>query len=66
MRNNRFILRIALVTETFLPRVDGVTNTLRHVLAYFAKRGHDALMFAPKGAPAHFAGTRIISFDGLP
>jgi glycosyltransferase involved in cell wall biosynthesis len=59
-------LRIALVTETFLPRVDGVTNTLRHVLSYLAKRGHDALMFAPKGAPNRYAGTRIISFDGVP
>jgi phosphatidylinositol alpha 1,6-mannosyltransferase len=58
-------LRIAFVTETFLPRVDGVTNTLRHVLSHLAKRGHDALMFAPKGSPARYAGTRIISFDGL-
>ena len=59
-------MRIALVTETFLPRVDGITRTLCHVLSYLNKRGHDTLLFAPKGAPTHYAATRIISFDGLP
>ena len=59
-------MRIALVTETFLPRVDGVTNTLCHVLSYLAKHGHESLLFAPKGSPDRYAATRIISFDGLP
>jgi len=60
------IMRIVLVTETFLPRVDGVTNTLCHVLSYLSKCGHDTLLFAPKGSPARYGATRIVSFDGLP
>lgn len=56
-------MRIAIFAETFLPKWDGVANTLCHLLQYLAAHGHTALMFAPEGAPDHYAGTPIV---GLP
>ncbi|MFN2231024.1 MAG: hypothetical protein ACK2VA_14710 [Anaerolineae bacterium] len=49
-------MRIALYTETFLPKYDGVTNTLCYLLEYLAERGHASIMFAPKGAPPPLRG----------
>jgi phosphatidylinositol alpha 1,6-mannosyltransferase len=56
-------MRIAIFAETFLPKWDGIANTLCYLLEHLAQRGHSALMFAPEGAPEEYAGTRII---GLP
>ncbi|MBN2005827.1 MAG: glycosyltransferase family 1 protein [Anaerolineae bacterium] len=56
-------MRIAIFAETFLPKWDGVANTLCHLLDYLSEHGHTALMFAPEGAPASYAGTPIV---GLP
>lgn len=56
-------MRIAIFTETFLPKWDGIANTLCYLLEHLAKRGHASLMFAPEGAPLRYAETRIV---GLP
>jgi glycosyltransferase involved in cell wall biosynthesis len=56
-------MRIAIFTETFLPKWDGIANTLCYLLDHLADREHQSLMFAPEGAPAHYANTRIV---GLP
>ncbi|MBN1582633.1 MAG: glycosyltransferase family 1 protein, partial [Anaerolineae bacterium] len=56
-------MRIAIFAESFLPKWDGVTNTLCYLLDHLAQTGHDSVMFAPKGEPATYAGTPIV---GLP
>jgi glycosyltransferase involved in cell wall biosynthesis len=56
-------MRIALFAETFLPKIDGVTNTLCHLLRHLALRKHDCLVFAPEGGPPSYAGAPIV---GLP
>lgn len=56
-------MRIAIFAETFLPKWDGIANTLCHLLEYLAAHGHNTLMFAPEGAPARYAGAPIV---GLP
>ena len=58
-------MRIALYTETFLPKYDGVTNTLCYLLEYLAERGHASIMFAPKGAPPRYAATQIVGLTGI-
>lgn len=58
-------MRIALFTETFLPKVDGIVNTLCHVLDYLAECGHESLLFAPEGAPAQYAKTKIVAWKGI-
>lgn len=40
-------LRVAVVTENFLPKVDGVTRTLARLLEYLAAGGHRVLVLGP-------------------
>jgi glycosyltransferase involved in cell wall biosynthesis len=59
-------MRIAFFTETFLPKLDGVTNTLCYLLEHIANRKHVSLMFAPQSAPARYAATPIVGLSGFP
>jgi glycosyltransferase involved in cell wall biosynthesis len=58
-------MRIALFSETFLPKLDGVANTLCYLLEHLARRGHECLMFAPEGAPERYAETTIIGLSSF-
>ncbi len=59
-------MRIALICETFLPDVNGVTTTLCRLLEHLQRTGHEALLFAPQGAPDSYAGVQVIHLGGMP
>ncbi|HEX9039240.1 MAG TPA: glycosyltransferase family 1 protein [Ktedonobacterales bacterium] len=59
-------MRIALVTENFLPKVDGVTRTLAMALEHFQRRGHRAILFGPDGGPRRYAGAKVYGAPGAP
>lgn len=59
-------MRVALITETFLPNVNGVVTTLCRLLDHLQARGHEVLLFAPEGAPSRYAGAQIVPLRGAP
>lgn len=54
-------LRIAVVTEAFLPQVNGVTNSVLRLLEHCKKEGHEVLIIAPEseGAPTRYLDYKI-------
>ncbi|MGO4595385.1 glycosyltransferase family 4 protein [Leifsonia sp. 2TAF2] len=53
-------MRVAVVSESFLPTVNGVTTSVLRVLDQLAAEGHEAIVVCPDaGAPAEYAGFRI-------
>ncbi len=65
-------LRVAIVTESFLPQINGVTNSVLRILESFSREGHQAMVIAPESAdaPHEYAGFRVkrvpsISVKGL-
>jgi phosphatidylinositol alpha 1,6-mannosyltransferase len=58
-------MRIAMVTESFLPQVNGVTNSVCRILEHLAAHGHEALVVAPGPAPESYAGFPVIAVHGV-
>ena len=50
-------MRIAIVSESFLPTVNGVTTSVRKVLDHLKAEGHEAMVIAPAaGSPREYRG----------
>ncbi|MES9536610.1 MULTISPECIES: glycosyltransferase family 1 protein [unclassified Actinomadura] len=58
-------MKIAIVTESFLPRVNGVTGSVCRVLEQLAARGHQAVVVAPEPGPATYAGVQVELVPGV-
>ena len=60
-------LRIAVVAESFLPQINGVTNSVLRILDFFEKNGHEAIIIAPEsnGGPTEYAGFEILRVPAL-
>jgi glycosyltransferase involved in cell wall biosynthesis len=58
-------MRIAIFTETFLPKVNGVVTRLVHTLDHLAALGHEALVFATDQPPPHYAGHRVVRMPAI-
>ncbi len=52
-------MRIALFTEVFLPKVDGVVTRVLRTLEELDRMGHQVLVFAPGSPPNRYAGQRV-------
>jgi glycosyltransferase involved in cell wall biosynthesis len=57
-------MRIALFTETFIPKVDGIVTTLCQTVKQLESLGHQVLIFAPDGGFDNFQQSRIVGSKG--
>ncbi|WP_104135293.1 MULTISPECIES: glycosyltransferase family 1 protein [unclassified Cryobacterium] len=58
-------MRIAVISESFLPTISGVTTSVCKVLEHLAATGHEAMVIAPYGAPAEYAGFPVHTVSAL-
>ncbi len=59
-------MRIALFTETFLPKVDGIVTRLRHTVEHLQRNGNQVLVVAPDGGITEYKGARVYGVSGFP
>jgi len=61
-------MKVAIVTESFLPQINGVTNSVLRILESLGSGGHEALVIAPEseGTPKEYAGHKVKTIPALP
>ena len=59
-------MRIALFTETFLPKIDGISNRLRYTVEELVAAGHEIRVFGPADSVEEHAGVKVVRIPGLP
>ena len=57
-------MRVALFTETFLPKIDGIVTRLRNTISELQASGHQVLVFAPGDGPWEYHGARVEGMRG--
>ncbi|XTZ20289.1 MAG: glycosyltransferase, partial [cyanobacterium endosymbiont of Rhopalodia fuxianensis] len=58
-------MRVALFTETFLPKIDGIVTRLRHTVEHLQRNGDQVLVFCPDGGVTEYKGAKIHGVKGM-
>lgn len=59
-------MKVALVTESFLPSLNGVTNSVLRVVETLKAEGHDVLIVAPTSEASEHEGFPVVTSPFLP
>jgi len=59
-------MRIALFTETFLPKIDGIVTRLKHTVEHLQREGHQVLVICPDGGIKEYKGAKVYGVSGIP
>ena len=58
-------MRVALFTETFLPKIDGIVTRLCRTIEQLQRAGDRVLVVAPEGGITEYAGAQVYGVDGF-
>lgn len=58
-------MRIGIVTESFLPTINGVTNSVVRLLEHLEDTNHDAIVVAPGEGPESYGRFRVVRSRSL-
>jgi glycosyltransferase involved in cell wall biosynthesis len=58
-------LKIAIVTESFLPKIDGIVTMLTNTVECLRRNGDEVLIFAPSGGPAELFGAEVVGMPSI-
>src|SRR3712207_3950809 len=58
-------MRIAIITETFQPQINGVVTILQEILSYARQQRHEIILFAPYTTSATHVETFIVRLSGI-
>jgi glycosyltransferase involved in cell wall biosynthesis len=59
-------MRVAIVTETFLPKIDGIVTMVTKTVETLQAAGDEVMIFAPSGGPAELFGAEVVSLPSIP
>ena len=59
-------MRIAIFTETFLPKVDGIVTRLKHTVEHLQSFGNEVCVFCPEGGLTEYKGAKVKGVSGFP
>jgi glycosyltransferase involved in cell wall biosynthesis len=58
-------MKIAIVTETFLPKIDGIVTMVTKTVETLRACGDEVLIFAPSGGPPELFGAEVVSLPSV-
>ncbi|NJN31101.1 MAG: glycosyltransferase family 1 protein [Synechococcales cyanobacterium RM1_1_8] len=59
-------MRIALFTETFLPKIDGIVTRLKYTVEHLQRQGHQVIVYCPEGGLREYCGAQVYGVKGSP
>jgi len=59
-------MRVAIVTESFLPSLNGVTNSVLRVVDTLKEAGHEVIIIAPTAPTKRYLGFKVVRTLALP
>lgn len=66
LRTHSGTVRVAIVTESFLPQVNGVTGSVLKVCEHLRSEGHQALVVAPGPGPSRHGSVPVVRIASAP
>jgi glycosyltransferase involved in cell wall biosynthesis len=58
-------LKVAIVTESFLPKIDGIVTMLTNTVECLRRNGDEVMIFAPSHGPSELFGAEVVPMPSM-